>query len=222
MLAGVKQIHKPDYRSACSLTLSLSRQQMHSYISFLNPWDYWIFANINPWLYVPLPYSSKKFKEETLLLSVLEIFQLCFPTCFPQRDNKGVQSFRWSPWHQQMFSATYSPQQISCGFHSLHCPSQREILHWAKYKMRLFWGATRIAQLTLHWAGCGRTPLHSKEPHQHWRKKTQVRRTWCGPSFWVHVQPQAVPAVVPQSERPTFHWTPGLQVSNSHIKNETF
>lgn len=108
MLAGVKQIHKPDYRSACSHTLSLSIQQIHSHISFLKPWDYWIFANINPWLYVPLPYSSKKFKEETLPLGVLEVFQWCFLqwcflTYFPQGDNKGVQSFGSAPWPANVF-----------------------------------------------------------------------------------------------------------------------
>lgn len=153
MLAGVKQIRKPDYRSACSHTLSLSIQQIHSHISFLKPWDYWIFANINPWLYVPLPYSSKKFKEETLPLGILEVFQWCFLTYFPQGDNKGVQSFGSAPWHQQMFSHLVSTADF-LWFQLSGAVLPKEMLHWPKYKMRLFWGATRIAQLTLHWAGC--------------------------------------------------------------------
>lgn len=109
----------------CLLTLSPSMQQIHSHISFLKPWGYWIFANINPWFYVPLPYSSKKFREETLL-GILEVFQWCFPTYFLHRDNKGVQSFGSAPWHQQMFSHNSCPLQISCDFHSLEQSFSRD------------------------------------------------------------------------------------------------
>lgn len=105
--------------------------------------------------------------------------------------------------------------------------SKERFLHWPRYKMRLFWGATRIAQWHFieQGSGCGKTLLHSKDPHQHWRKMAQVCRNSCGASFRIPVQPRAVPAAglslgVPVTGTTHFTEDQGLKTRTAILRME--
>lgn len=97
---------------------------------------------------------ARNLRRKPFHLVFLRYFSGVFWPVFPREIIKGFKVLGQLPNTSKCFPTL-----------SLHCrflvvstlwssPSQREMLHWPKYKMRLFWGATRIAQLTLHWAGC--------------------------------------------------------------------
>lgn len=146
MCGEVQQIHKSDYRAACSLALSLSMQQPHFPISFLKLQDYWILTTVSLQLHVPSHYSRKHFKEETLLLSVHEVLRYlssAFQPLFPRERIKGYKVL------DQLHDTTKGFPMLA-----LHCkflvvstlwssPSQKELLRQPQCKMRSILGGYR-------------------------------------------------------------------------------
>lgn len=121
---------------------------------------------------MPSPYSSKHFKEETLLFSVHDILNYlsdAFQPLFPRERIKGYKG------SDQLYdtSKSFPTLALHCRFLAVSTlwsrPFQRELLCWPQCKMRAILGATRITQLTFYQTRfrTWQDPPPSKEPHQH-------------------------------------------------------